>query len=65
MRDIGVAPTDSTVTVSDPAKQSFLSVDDSGVVCCFMESGLMLGPGVDGPTLDMDDGAVCIEGPTL
>ena len=25
----------------------------------------MLGPGVEGPTLDFDDGAVCIEGPTL
>ena len=64
IQDMGVAPTDSTVTVSDPAKQPFLSVDESGVLSCFTGSALMLGAGVVDASLGFDDEVVCVEGVT-
>jgi hypothetical protein len=71
MLDIGIAPTDSTVRVSDPAKQPFVSLGVSGVACFFTEeSPLMLGAGVvsasvEGVSIGFGDGVVCVEGATL
>ena len=63
IEDMGVAPTDSTLTVSDPAKQPFVSLDVSGVANFFTESAL--GAGVVGASRDACDGAVGVKGAAL